>query len=60
VSLLCISKSSSGTREVNATPSDGYGLGKVENMPAEAVEWRFKIKRDIIVTLMLRAGELGP
>jgi hypothetical protein len=40
----------SGTPEVNATPLE---VGEVEKMPAEAAEWRFSIRRDIIVTLML-------
>jgi len=38
---------------VNATPLDASEVGEVEKMPAEAVEWRFSMKRDIIVTLML-------
>jgi hypothetical protein len=56
VSWLFIEKrESSGAREVNATPLDISEVGKEVNMPPEAAEWRFNIKRDIIVTLMLWA-----
>jgi hypothetical protein len=53
VSLLFIPKWRSGAREVNATPLDGPEMEKVDKMPVVAVEWRFNIRRDIIVTLML-------
>jgi hypothetical protein len=54
VSLLFTPKLRSGAREVNATPLDGSEVGQVvDKMPEVVVEWRFNIRRDIIVTLML-------
>ena len=50
---------SSGTRVVNATRPEVSEVGTVERMPAEAVEWRFNIRRDIKVTLILRANWLA-
>jgi hypothetical protein len=56
VSLLCVVKGRlSGAREVNLTPLDVSDVGKVDKMPAEATEWRFNMRRDIIVTLILCA-----
>jgi hypothetical protein len=53
------SRLGSGTREVNATPVDESEVGKVEKIPLVAVEWRFNIRRDIMVTLKLWAVKLG-
>jgi len=43
---------------VNAIPADLSEVGKVDKMPAEAAEWRFNIRRDIIVTLMQLANDV--
>jgi len=36
---------------VNSAPLDVFKVG-ADKMPAEAAEWRFSMRRDIIVTLM--------
>jgi hypothetical protein len=43
----------SGIPVVSATSVNASEVGKVEKIPAEVVEWRFNIRRDIIVTLKL-------
>jgi hypothetical protein len=52
-SLLIANERFSGKREVNTTPLAMSEVGEVDKMPAEATEWRFSIRRDIIVTLIL-------
>jgi len=56
---VCIAKSRlSPAREVNSTPLDVSEVGKVDKMPAEATEWRFSMRRDIMVTLMQLANDV--
>jgi hypothetical protein len=46
-------KRGSGIPDVSATALVASEIGRVEKIPVEAVEWRFNIRRDIIVTLKL-------
>jgi len=49
----------SGVPELNAIPADPPEAGDEEvKMPVDAAEWRFNIKRDIIVTLMQLANDV--